>query len=151
MDTPDPRSQASAHRKALHKSIADRDLEAVRTALYKLYADDASPLKQQDMVRKVEAFAPIVEGAIVARIHAPDTAIAQEMALNLQHTHASFGLPADDYEAITAQLAGLSEGGDPHAIDWCAGTCLHGRVKPFRHERLFLTPPGNASLQTTPP
>ena len=63
----------------------------------------------------------------------PQTPLCREMELNLQHTHAKFGITPNEYAILVAQL----ESADLHSVDWCAGTCLHGRVKPWRHETLF--------------
>jgi len=133
------RTEASVRRKALHRAIANGDLEAMREAIHGLYVDEASPLLKGE-VRRIETYAPIVEAAIVARIYAPGTLVSREMDLNLLHTHAKFGVPTQDYEAIVAQLDQLDET-DASTIDWCVGTCLHERVKPFRHKNLFNGPP----------
>ena len=130
---------AAVRRKALHRAIAAHDLEAMRTALHELYVDDASPLKAAGAdVKRAEAYAPVVEAAVLSRVHAAGSALHREMMLNLKHTHAAFGLSADEHELVVAQIDGLDDDdADPHAVDWCAGTCLHGRVKPFRHAHLF--------------
>lgn len=131
---------AAERRKEVHRAIAQRDLVQMRQAIAALYIDEDSPLHGLGELQRVETYAPMVEAAIVARIHAGETELCRETALNLRHTHAAFQVPTEDYEAIEAQLAQLdAEDADAHAIDWCAGTCLHGKVKPFRHERLFRT------------
>lgn len=146
------RTEAAACRKEMHRAIAHRDLEAMRAAIHDLYVDDESPLREMGDVRRMETYAPIVEAAIVARIHAPETLLCREMLLNLKHTHAKFGVPEEEYEAILAQLRRLDEGVDAHDVDWCADTCLHTRVKPFRHERLFSRePPPKSDLEGAEP
>lgn len=130
------RTQAAVHRRALHRAVARGDLAAMRSALHELYVDEASPLRQMDKpLRRVETYAPIVEAAILARVLAPASAACAEMALNLEHTHVKFGLPPHDYAAIVAQLDRVeATGDDPHGVAWCAGTCLEGKVKPWRHK-----------------
>lgn len=133
MDVPKTSAQVAATcRKAIHRAIAQRDLEALRTAMLDLYVD--GPLGGD--VMNVETFAPIVEGAIMAQIHASGTPVCNEMRNNLKHTHSKFGLSSADYVVIISQLDALPDE-DPHSVDWCAETALHGRVKPFRHEKLF--------------
>lgn len=133
-----PRTEAATRRKTLHRAVARKDLQMLRKALHELYVDKESPLYEMGEVKRVETYAPIVEAAIAARIYAPTTTVCREMMLNLEHTHEKFGIKEEDYDLILLQLEQLDEGGaDPQSIDWCVGTCLHGRVKPFRHSRLF--------------
>lgn len=120
-------------RVALHRAIVSKDLEAMRVAIHNLYVDESSPLCE---VRRIDTYAPIVEATILARIYAPALPVYREMKLNLLHTHAKFGLSTEDYEVIVAQIDQCDEH-NPHGIDWCVGTALHGRVNPFRYKKWF--------------
>ena len=136
----DAQREATRRRKQMHQAIGRRDLQALREALGRLYDPEETPLGQLGEVARVETFAPVVEGLVAAHIFARETSLCHEMALNLEHTHAAFGLPEADVEAIRRQLRSLDDGADARAIDWCAGTCLHGRVRPFRHEACYEPP-----------
>lgn len=139
------RAEAAVLRKALHRSVARRDLEDLRKALHDLYANETSPLKQMGDIKRVETYAPMVEAAILACVYAPETMLHKEMLLNLKHTHAKFHVPDDQYEKILTQLESLQmQGIDAHTVDWCADTCLHDIVKPFRHIQLFKNGSGTA-------
>ena len=109
----------------------------MRSAIHNLYVDEASPLRQMESpLRSVETYAPIVEAAILAQALVPESEVCTEMALNLEHTHAKFGVPQSDYATIAAQLKDArTTGVDPRSVAWCAGTCLEGKVKPWRHTR----------------
>ena len=134
----DVHTEAARRRKSLHRAIADRSIEAMRKALHDLYVDEASPLREMGNIKRVETYAPVVEATILAHAHARQTALCHEMRLNLLHTHAKFGIAEEDYGVIEAQLDRLDDDHvDARDVDWCAGTCLHGKVKPWRHERLF--------------
>ena len=61
----------------------------MRAAIHDLYVDDDSPLREMGDVRRIETYAPIVEAAVVARIHAPQTPLCKEMLLNLRHMRAA--------------------------------------------------------------
>lgn len=149
------RTEAATHRRALHQAIARHDLEAMRQAIHDLYVDTESPLRQMSgELKRAETYAPLVEAVVLAHTYARETPLCQEMLLNLEHTHAKFGIPHEDYEAIVAQLETceqLGAGQDAHHVDWCAGTCLHGKVKPWRHEKLFQTTPPEADVAARSP
>ena len=127
-------TEARRHRRALHLAVARGDVQGMRAAMHDLYVHETSPLRRMDeAVKRVETYAPVVEAAILARALAPNTPLCRETALNLEHTHAKFGIPPGDYDTVVAQL----DEPDPRSVDWCVGTCLHGRVKPWRHEAMF--------------
>ena len=144
---PCPSRQAAVRRRALHRAIAERDLEAMRRSIHELYVDEESPLRRLGEVKRVATYAPLVEATILARAYAHGTALDKEMRLNFRHTHASFGLSRSDHDRIDAQIRAVvkagGEGGTDDALggcadaEWCSGTPLHGRVKPRRHLRLF--------------
>lgn len=140
MSTKQLRTEAARRRCELHKALAARDVERVRTALHDLYVDEATPLRIVGELKRPESFSGLVEGVVAAHVHlaAPgDAALLEEMDLNLKHTHASFGLTPEEYGVVVAQIGSLAAGADPRRVDWCVGTRLHGLVKPFRHERVY--------------
>ena len=133
------RAQASAQRRALHQAISRADLDGMREAIHNLYVDADSPLKSVvgSDVKRIDTYAPLVEAVILARIYAAETPLWKEMQLNLRHTHKAFGVSEEDYLCISQQLDGFKSVSDALNVDWCVNTCLHGRVKPFRHIKLF--------------
>ena len=139
------RAEAATYRKSLHMAIARQDLDEMRSVIHQLYVAEESPLKAMGEVKRMETYAPMIEAAIVARVYVPGTPVCKEMMLNFEHTHAKFGVATTDYESIMRQLEDVDAGGSPQEVDWCAGTALHGRVKPFRHARLFSRSPQDTS------
>ena len=130
------RQEATQIRKALHASVASCDLQGMRKALHELYTDEQSPLEELGGSTRTDAFAPIVETALLASVYAPNTTVFKEAMLNMRHTYASFGVTSHDYEKIKLQISTCDQE-NMHDIDWCVDTCLHGRVKPLRHAKLF--------------
>ena len=145
---------AARLRRAMHRAVLARDIDALREAMDALYIDESSPLKTRSApLDRVATYAPIVEAAILARVVARGTDVDREAKLNFKHTHAGFGVTTAEYDAVLAQLRSLKGVAAENvleaarAVDWCEGTELHGRVKPFRHVHGALRPPPSA----TPP
>jgi hypothetical protein len=130
----DPRRRAALLRRDMHAAIAEQNLERLRTALDSLYHASDSPLNKTGELKRPAAFAPVVEGLIAARRYANKTQVCKEMMLNFKHTHTTFKITNEEYETILCQLEKREAG---EKVDWCAGTALHGIVKPRRYIKTY--------------
>lgn len=137
------RVAAAQKRLEMHRAVAAGDETQLRRAMNELYDLEASPLLPSGDVKRAAAFAPIVEAWILASVF--DSALRNEMALNVLHTYKSFGLAEEDYERMYDELQlFMDKPTDLATKVWCAETPLEGLVKPARHLKLFVPPSDDA-------